>query len=70
VRLRATNTDAASTDLTLQLSQVDVNVPLEDRVFDVEIPDDAAPITLDELRRSGTLGGTSGGSTAPEPRRS
>jgi hypothetical protein len=68
VRLRATGTDAA-TDLTLQLSQVDINVPLEDKVFDVEIPDDAAPITLDELRRSGTLGGTSGGATGSEPGR-
>lgn len=40
----------ASFDLTLALSQVDTNVPLEADVFRVQIPRSAQPITLDELR--------------------
>jgi hypothetical protein len=43
-------------DLTLRLSQVDINVPLEPAVFQVEVPRDAVPLTLDELRRAGPLG--------------
>jgi len=39
-------------DLTLALSQVETNVPLEPEVFRVEIPRSAEPITLDELRRA------------------
>jgi hypothetical protein len=42
-------------DLTLVLSQVDVNVALGDDVFRVEVPKGAVPITLDELRRTGPL---------------
>ena len=43
-------------DLALRVSQVEINVPLEPRAFDLEIPPDAAPLTLEELRRSGPLG--------------
>jgi hypothetical protein len=43
-------------DLALRLSQVEINVPLDPRVFDLEIPRDAVPLTLEELRRSGPLG--------------
>lgn len=42
----------ASFDLTLALSQVEINVPLDAGVFRVEIPRTAAPITLDELRHA------------------
>lgn len=37
-------------DLTLALSQLEANVPLDADVFRVEIPPSADPITLDELR--------------------
>ena len=47
-------------DLALRLSNVEVNVPLDPRVFDLEIPKDAAPLTLEELRRSGPLGDPGG----------
>jgi hypothetical protein len=47
-------------DLALRLSHVEINVPLEARVFDLEIPKDAAPLTLEELRRSGPLGDPGG----------
>ena len=43
-------------DIRLRLSQVENDVPLTDTVFDVQVPGDAAPITLDELRKAGPLG--------------
>jgi hypothetical protein len=39
-------------DLTLRLTQVETNVPLDAGVFRVEIPRSAGPITLDELRHA------------------
>jgi len=69
VRMRATPADAsrsaAATDMTVKLSDVDVNVTLDPAVFDVEIPAGADPITLDELRRAGPLGG--GTRSIPNP---
>jgi outer membrane lipoprotein-sorting protein len=43
---------AAAFDLTLVLSQVETNVPLEPDVFRVQIPASAESITLDELRHA------------------
>ena len=43
-------------DLALRLSQVEINVPIDPRAFALEIPKDAVPLTLEELRRSGPLG--------------
>ena len=37
-------------DLRMELSQVDVNVTLEPSTFDVKIPADVRPMTIDELR--------------------
>jgi hypothetical protein len=39
-------------DIVLKVSDIDVNVPLGPEVFRVEVPDDAVPITLEELRRA------------------
>jgi hypothetical protein len=47
---------AVASDLTIRVSDVDINVPLGPVVFQVEVPEDAAPLTLDELRRAGPLG--------------
>jgi hypothetical protein len=59
-RAHAAGDEAASSggnvDLRLQLSQVDINTSLGTEAFTVEVPPDAVPITLDELRRSGLLG--------------
>lgn len=44
--------EARRFDLTLALSQVDTNVPLDGDVFRVQIPRSARPITLDELRHA------------------
>ena len=47
-------------ELALRVSQVEINVPIDPRAFDLEIPKDAAPLTLEELRRSGPLGDRGG----------
>ena len=43
------------TVLALQVSQLETNVPIESRAFEVTIPADAQALTLDELRQSGPL---------------
>lgn len=45
-------------DMTARLSQVEANIDLDQKAFTVDVPDDAAPITLDELRDAGPLRGT------------
>lgn len=56
VRLRMIGTERAAADMTLRLSDVEVNTPLDAAVFKIEVPRDAAPLTLEELRRAGPLG--------------
>lgn len=51
----------ARIDLTLRVSQRDVNVPVDASAFDVKVPPDAAPIGLDELRQMGPLAERDGG---------
>jgi hypothetical protein len=46
----------AAADLTIRVSQREANVPLENAVFSVDVPKDAVPLTLEELRRAGPLG--------------
>jgi hypothetical protein len=36
---------------------VNINVPLEPEVFAVDVPAGAEPLTIEELRRAGPLGG-------------
>jgi hypothetical protein len=43
-------------NVTIRPSQVDINQPLGPEVFQVEVPADATPLTLDELRQAGPLG--------------
>lgn len=43
-------------DLALRLSQVEINGTIDPRAFEVEIPRDAVPLSLEELRRAGPLG--------------
>jgi len=43
-------------DLRLTLSQIAVNETLDGRAFSVQVPADAVPITLTELRTAGPLG--------------
>ena len=45
----------AATALTFHVSQLETNVPIEPRAFDVIVPADAGTLTLEELRQSGPL---------------
>jgi hypothetical protein len=56
VRIRTTEGAAAAADVSVALSQVDINVDLEAAAFEVDVPADAQPITLEELRDGGPLG--------------
>ena len=55
-RIRLTSTPAGAFDLAITLSQVELNPPLSDEVFRIQIPASSTPITLDELKTSGPLG--------------
>jgi hypothetical protein len=46
---------AAETALTFHVSQLETNVPIDPRAFEVIVPQDTQPLTLDELRQSGPL---------------
>ena len=43
-------------DIALRVSQLEINTAIDPKAFEVVVPDDALPLTLDELRRSGPLG--------------
>lgn len=49
--------DVPPADLTLRISQVEIDTPLDNAVFYADVPPNAAPLTLEELRRAGPLGG-------------
>ena len=56
VRLRqAQGAGRAALDIRLALNQVEHGVTLGDTAFSVDVPADAAPLTLDELRSAGPL---------------
>ncbi len=55
IRQDPTGGGPSATALTFEVSQVETNVPLDTRAFDVVIPADAQPLTLEELRQSGPL---------------
>lgn len=57
IRLRATPSSGPPADLTLRLSQVEINATIDPRAFTPAVPDRAVPLTLEELRRAGPLGG-------------
>jgi outer membrane lipoprotein-sorting protein len=58
IRVRAESQGRTTADLTLRLSDVDVNTALDPKTFQADLPDHAVPLTLDELRRAGPLGGS------------
>jgi hypothetical protein len=57
IRIRSQSADRTSADLTLRLSDVDINTTLDPKVFQIELPERPVPLTLQELRRAGPLGG-------------
>jgi hypothetical protein len=60
IRLRSD--DRRRFDLHLALSQIEVNEAIDPRAFEVQIPASAEPVTIEELRTTGPLGGVPGGS--------
>lgn len=58
IRLRAESQGRLSADLTLRVSDVDINTTLDPRTFEVDLPARPILLTLDELRRAGPLGGS------------
>jgi hypothetical protein len=59
IRLRVEDGSQVTADITLRVSQAEVNPALDARVFAADVPTDAEPLTLDELRRAGPLGDNS-----------
>ena len=58
IRVRTDAPGRPSADLTLRLSDVDINTTLDPKTFEVDLPARPVPLTLDELRRAGPLGGS------------
>jgi hypothetical protein len=56
VRLLVTGGSGTTTDLRIDVSQVELNATLGPGVFTIEMPADARPMTLAELRQAGPLG--------------
>jgi hypothetical protein len=56
IRLRSDAASETQADLTLRASQIEINTTIDPRAFVPDIPDQATPMTLDELRRAGPLG--------------
>ena len=54
--LRLQASGATKADLTVRLSDVNINVRLHPETFQVEVPSSADPLSLDELRQAGPLG--------------
>lgn len=51
----AETTAGVSAALTLEVSQLETNVPVDATAFDIIVPPDARPMSLDELRQAGPL---------------
>jgi outer membrane lipoprotein-sorting protein len=56
IALRNDTAKSAGAELTLTLSQIELNTQLGPQAFTVDVPADARPITLDDLRKNGPLG--------------
>lgn len=67
ILLRATNPGAARSyspppaadvvaDITLRVSQLEVDTPIDPRAFELDVPASADPLSIEELRRAGPLG--------------
>jgi outer membrane lipoprotein-sorting protein len=58
IRVRADSAGRTTADLTLRLSDVETNTTLDPKTFEADLPQHPIPITLEELRRAGPLGGS------------
>jgi outer membrane lipoprotein-sorting protein len=57
VDIRATSQGRDTANIRLRLSDVDINTTLDPRTFEVDLPARPVPLTLEELRRAGPMGG-------------
>jgi hypothetical protein len=59
IGIRAATDARVTADIQLQLSDVATNTTLDPRTFDItpDLPQHPVPLTLDELRRAGPMGG-------------
>jgi outer membrane lipoprotein-sorting protein len=57
VGIRATADGRVTADIHLALSDVATNVTLDPRTFVPDLPEHSVPLSLDELRRAGPMGG-------------
>lgn len=48
-------------DLTLRVSQLEINTTIDSKAFEIQVPGDALPLSVEELRRAGPLGERAGG---------
>ena len=58
IAIRSGSGARVTADIRLSLSDVETNATLDPRAFEIELPDRPVPMTLDELRRAGPLGGS------------
>jgi hypothetical protein len=58
IDIRAVRDGHVTADIHLHLEDVDVNTTIDPRAFDADLPAHPIPLTLDELRRAGPLGGS------------
>jgi len=54
VRLRSDG-QALDVDMTATIMQLEANVPLDETTFAIDVPRDALPLSIEELRQSGPL---------------
>lgn len=54
--LKTTSGGTVVADITLRVSQLEINTPIDPRAFELEVPPKADPLSLEELRRAGPLG--------------
>jgi hypothetical protein len=57
VRMQSASPDVP-VDVTTEISQLETNVDVDAAAFRIDVPPDARPLTLEELRRAGPLSGT------------
>ncbi len=59
INIRSTGGQAAGAlvaDIRLRVSGLEINVPVDPKAYELEVPADADPLSIEELRRSGPLG--------------
>ena len=56
IAVRSADDSRVAADIHLRLSDVAINTTLDAKTFEADVPRDAVPMTLDELRRGGPMG--------------